>query len=224
MSCGTRYGSARLRVLELALGLRQPYDWMSATGAGAVRASYPTIVQTAQLHVLTGAPGTGKTAVLEVLSVEVECIREPARAVLAEQRLVDGDGTPDRDPSLFVDLLLRLSIGLYEDAQRRRLPTLFDRGIPDCIAYAAVLGVDPSQSVHGAATHRYANAVLMFEPWEEIYTTDDERRMSFDDTVAFHEALVSAYKASGYELLRVPQASIETRAAFVRQFIAGPEA
>jgi predicted ATPase len=70
------------------------------------------------LHILTGAPGSGKTAILDGVGADIRCVGEPAREVLPEQRSAGGAGTPDRDPWLFVDLLLRRSIDKQEAAQR----------------------------------------------------------------------------------------------------------
>ena len=172
-----------------------------------------------RLHILTGAPGAGKTTVLDHVGADIRCVGEPAREILAEQRSVGGAGTPDGDPSLFLDLLLRRSIDKYEAAQRWEGPVVFDRGIPDCVAYAVLLGVDPASSVLASQTHRYHSEVLFLEPWEEIYTVDDERTMSFADTLPFHEALVDAYERAGYTIVEVPRDSVEDRAAFVRDLI-----
>jgi len=62
------------------------------------------------LLILTGSPGSGKTAILSRLKGEFGCVDEPAREVLAEQRATGGRGTWDQDPSLFVHLLLQRSI------------------------------------------------------------------------------------------------------------------
>ena len=167
------------------------------------------------LHILTGAPGTGKTAILDGIGPDIHVAREPAREILAEQRAVGGMATWDRDPSRFVDLLLRRSIEKHGDARRLKGRMVFDRAIPDCIAYAAIMEVDPEPSLRAAAAYRYHDEVLILEPWEEIYVTDDERRMSFADTVAFHEVIRDAYRRTGYTLVEVPCASVAERAAFV---------
>ena len=171
------------------------------------------------LWILTGAPGTGKTAVLDELRADLRCVDEPGRRVLAHQRATAGIGTPAQDASRFVDLLLELAIADYETAARQAGPTLFDRGIPDCIAYAVHLGVDPGPSVTASDRHRYHDEVLVLEPWEHIYTRDDERTMSFDQTVAFHDALTAAYDRAGYTLIPVPQGTVQPRVAFVRHHI-----
>jgi predicted ATPase len=174
---------------------------------------------TSGLFILTGAPGSGKTAVLARLSREFLCVDEPAREVLAEQRASGGRGTWDQDPSLFVHLLLQRSIQKYEAARRTRQTVVFDRGIPDCVVYAARLGADVTPSIHAIETFRYESDVLFLEPWNDIYWTDEERIMSFDDTVSFSNSLREVYEQSGYSLMAVPHVSIDHRTAFVREFI-----
>src|SRR5262245_17592849 len=89
-----------------------------------------------KLIILTGAPATGKSAILYALGGEFRCIDEPAREVLAEQRASGGRGTWDQDPALFVDLLLQRSVEKYEAARSNGGTVIFDRGIPDCVVYA----------------------------------------------------------------------------------------
>jgi predicted ATPase len=172
------------------------------------------------LFVLTGAPGTGKSAVLDRLRSDLRCVDEPAREVIAEQRSSGGRGTWDQDPSLFVNLLLHRSIEKYEAAREWHDTVLFDRGIPDCLVYAALAGVDPTPSLTAMEAFRYEPHVFFLEPWSDIYTTDEERIMSFDDTVSFSEALRDVYGRSGYVLVDVPKDSIDARVAFVRRFVA----
>jgi predicted ATPase len=173
-----------------------------------------------RLFILTGSPGSGKTAVLNRLIDEFRCVDEPARQVLAEQRISGGRGTWDQDPSLFVQLLLRRSVENYEAASGSAETVIFDRGIPDCVVYATRAGSDPSPSQMATDGYRYHRDVLFLEPWRDIYTTDEERIMSFDDTVSFSEELRDVYGRSGYVLVPVPQTSIRDRAAFIREFIA----
>ena len=178
-------------------------------------------MRSTNLHILTGAPGSGKTTILDHVGADVHRVGEPAREILAEQRSIAGTATADLDPSRFLELLLRRSIDKHQAALGGRRSAVFDRGIPDCVAYAVHLGTDPRSSILAAETYRYNDEVLVLEPWEEIYTVDDERTMSYEDTVAFHGALVDAYERTGYALVAVPRGSIEDRAAFVRDFVTG---
>jgi predicted ATPase len=175
------------------------------------------------LFILTGAPGSGKTAILEQLNHEFRCVGEPAREVLAEQRASGGGGTWDQSPSLFVQLLLQRSIEKYETARRSGETVIFDRGIPDCVVYAALAETDPTPSLVAVDAFRYQPHVLFLEPWSDIYSTDDERIMSFEDTVSFSESLRGVYEQSGYTLVHVPREPVADRAAFIREFIARRE-
>jgi predicted ATPase len=172
------------------------------------------------LFILTGAPGSGKTAILGRLGNEFRCVDEPAREVLAEQRATGGRGTWDQDASLFVHLLLQRSIEKHAMARRSGDTVVFDRGIPDCIVYAVRAGTDPTPGLEAAEAYRYQPHVLFLEPWSDIYQTDQERIMSFDDTVSFSKSLRDVYERSGYTLVDVPRDSIADRATFVRMSIA----
>ena len=44
-------------------------------------------------YIITGAPGVGKTTLIHALQKQaVQCIEEPARQIIIEQRLIQGDG------------------------------------------------------------------------------------------------------------------------------------
>ena len=144
---------------------------------------------------------------------------EPAREILAEQRASGGTATWDGDRSLFVHLLLRRSIEKYDSARDSPGRVLFDRGIPDCIVYAMRAGADRGPSIEAAEAFRYERQVLFLEPWNEVYTTDEERVMSFDDTISFGAELRDVYEQSGYELVAVPRGPISERADFIREFV-----
>src|SRR6266542_2221634 len=171
------------------------------------------------LFILTGAPGSGKTAILSRLRSEFRCVDEPAREVLAEQRATGGIGTWDQDRFLFVHLLLQRSIEKYQAGHRSGRTVVFDRGIPDCVVYALRADADPTRSLAAVGAFRYQPEVLFLEPWSAIYRTDEERIMSFDDTVSFSKALREVYERAGYGLVCVPRESIADRAAFAREFI-----
>jgi len=194
-------------------------DRRHGTSGGSAGGRKHQIAPDANLHIITGAPGTGKTAILSGLRRVGRCVGEPAREVLAEQRAAGGDGIPDRNPSRFVDLLLQRSIEKHGAASDTEGVTLFDRGIPDCVAYAEWLGTDPEPSVAAAALHRYNPRVLVARPWEDIYGTDDERQMTFEATVAFHRLLERGYANAGYTLVEIPRGSIQDRAAFVAKIL-----
>ncbi|HFL2715758.1 TPA: AAA family ATPase [Legionella pneumophila] len=63
--------------------------------------------------------------------------------------------------------------------------------------------------------HRY-NAQAFFLPaWEEIYSNDSERTISFYETKAFETDLREVYNELRYTLIEVPLGNIPTRVDFI---------
>ncbi len=169
------------------------------------------------LFVMTGPPGSGKTALLTALrAAGIACVDEPARAVIAQQRAVGGTGTSEQDPGLFVDLMLARAI---DDHARNAAsghasgaaPVVFDRGIPDLFAYAGHYGLDPAPIAAAARQNRYNPTVFFAPAWPEIYTQDEERTMTFDAARQFGDAIFQAYVETGYRLVELPCAAVARR-------------
>lgn len=167
-------------------------------------------------YILTGAPGTGKTTVLELLATRYATVPEPARLVIAEHMAATGETTLDHRPELFVEKLIERSLRDYEAAYDSEI-TVFDRGLPDCAAYAAIFGLDEAPTLEIATKCRYESPVFMTRPWREIYTTDAMRRATFQQVEAFHTILEQVYLRLDYEIAEVPQTSPVGRAAFIEE-------
>lgn len=170
--------------------------------------------------VLTGAPGTGKTTVLSRLQAHCTTVAEPARQVIAAHRASTGEDTLDHRPRLFLDRLLAKSIESYHSVFANEM-AVFDRGIPDLLAYAAGYGVDDGAVRQAAALHRYEPLVFVAPPWEAIYTTDAMRRATFGQVKLFDARLRSAYKEHGYEMLELPMSRAEDRAELMLDVMQG---
>jgi predicted ATPase len=167
-------------------------------------------------YVLTGAPGSGKTAILrELVALGFAAVAEPARQVLAQQRAIDGTGVPERDPRRFCELMLSRALLEFRRMAGAGVPVFFDRGIPDLIGYARLLGVDASAAEAAALAHRYNDLVFMTPSWPAIYVLDEERRMPFEVARSFGESFRAIYADLGYRVVDLPPASPRARAEFV---------
>lgn len=169
-------------------------------------------------YVITGAPGTGKTALVEALAHVGTIVGEPARELISEHREATGERSLDGSPGLFVDRLIARSIEKFDAAPDDDV-VLYDRGLPDCVAYARMLGVDAGPALDAAAGRRYADPVFVAPPWEAIYSKDDMRRATFEDVTTFHDEIVAAYDTFGYEMVELPRAPIVERADVVAAFL-----
>lgn len=166
--------------------------------------------------ILTGAMGSGKSTLLKALAKQrLKCVDEPARKILAEQRSINGDAIPERDPKLFTHLLLSRSIYLYERMSNHTDPVIFDRGIPDNVAYANFLRLKPRPFINAANRYHYNKHVFFLPAWQDIYKTDDERKMNYEQSQKFGEDIYRIYQGLGYEIIEVTPDTVENRAAFV---------
>lgn len=165
---------------------------------------------------ITGPPGSGKTPLVhELKAVGFAGVDEPARVVIAEQRRVSGAAVYDRDPRLFLDLMLARAIADFEASSGADSPVFFDRGIPDLIGYAGLFGLDASAAMSAAQRHRYNDVVLALPSWSDNYTTDSERRMTFEQADAFGHVVHEIYVELGYTVVVVPRDTIHARARFI---------
>ena len=170
--------------------------------------------------ILTGAPGTGKSSLLAALQAyKVNIVEEPARAILAEQRKINGEGTYEQNPFLFKELMLSRMIHQYDLHSSQSTPVIFDRGIPDIIAYSKCFDLNVGAESEASIKYRY-NPTVFFTPcWEEIYVNDDERKMTFASALKFEHDLLSIYESFGYTINILPKTSVDKRADLVLSFI-----
>ena len=169
---------------------------------------------------ITGAPGSGKTALLPCLRhLGLAAVEEAARQVLAEQRACGGRGTTEQDPARFTQLMLSRAIKHHREHRGREGPVLFDRGLPDVLGYARLFGLPETQAAMAAQAHRYNRTAFLAPPMPQIYRQDEERRMSFEEARAFGEELARGYRDLGYRLVELPAGTPETRCEFILQHV-----
>jgi len=166
--------------------------------------------------VLTGAMGSGKSAILEqLLTMGRNCVPEPARQILQEQRAISASGVPESDPDLFTRLMLSRATSFYLGNSGAETLTIFDRGIPDLIAYAELFGLDTKIYYNAANLYKYNPCVFWFKGWKDIYKHDEERKMDFQQAYEFGERVHNIYQELGYDVIQVPLLSIDQRAEFI---------
>ncbi|MCE7989346.1 MAG: ATPase [Caldilinea sp. CFX5] len=166
--------------------------------------------------VLTGAMGGGKSTLLgEISKAGIRCVAEPAREILVEQRASAADGVPEQNPARFCQLMLSRSLQNYNQALDTAGIVVFDRGIPDMIAYAEGCAIDTKPFYQAAEQNRYNPTVFFFAGWEAIYTNDAERKISFEGARQSGERVRLIYEQLGYQLVNVPLQSIAERTTFI---------
>jgi predicted ATPase len=174
-----------------------------------------------EIAVLIGGPGTGKSALIESLTQKGYCCYpEISREITLEAQKKGVDQLFLQDPLLFSALLLEGRREQYKKAMAaHNNPVFIDRGIPDIVAYLKYLNMDyPSHFDTACRESRY-NRVFVLPPWEAIFESDNERYETFEQAKKIHEHLIRAYSALGYELIEVPEGTVEKRVQFLFEIL-----
>lgn len=169
------------------------------------------------LYVITGGPGTGKTSLIEELEKDgLKTVKEVARDIIKEQQLQGGDALPWKDTGLYTKIMLERSVDSYLAHAKEDGVLFFDRGIPDTLAYAQLIGLNDRKYIELAVNkYRYSEQVFILPPWESIYHTDKERKQSFNEAIDTYYVMRDVYENAGYTLIEVPQLSVDARKDFI---------
>ena len=144
------------------------------------------------------------------------CVPEVARQIIQEQAATGGAALPWRDRKLYTELMLARSIQSFLEHSPASRVTFADRGIPDTLCYARMIGLPNDEAIRSACEiYRYAPRVFIAPPWREIYETDSERKQDFDEAARTYDVMFQVYEECGYELVELPQVSPGERAEFV---------
>jgi predicted ATPase len=181
----------------------------------------PLTLKAEHFFLLTGGPGSGKSAVLQSLQLAgYATSKEAGRSIIQDQVAIGGRALPWSDPALFAELMLSCDMRSYREAETQTGPMFFDRGVPDVMGYLRLMNLPiPPHMEKAAEIFRYNRRVLIAPPWQDIFQQDRERKQDFDEAIRTYDAMVATYYECGYELIELPRVSVEERARFVLHHI-----
>lgn len=171
--------------------------------------------------VITGAPSSGKTSVVNALKsrgypVQDEVARAYLNACMAEGKTM-ADIRADGGKALQGAIL-----DLKTQREAALAPTelvFLDRGLPDSLAYFRLAGLDVAAAMQASRRNRY-DAVFLFD---RLPIVQDGVRVEGEAMAArIDEMLMQDYKALGYDPVRVPVMPVEKRADFILNFLQLP--
>jgi predicted ATPase len=181
-------------------------------------------IHNANLFVISGGPGAGKTTVIrELAKFGYSHSPEVARQIIQEQVQNGGVALPWKDREAYTQLMLQRSIESYLKHAPYLQPIFSDRGIPDTLCYARLIGLKDEEVIRTACKqYRYAPIVFLAPPWKEIYQTDSERKQDFAEAERTFGVMTTVYTECGYTVLELPRSTPLARALFVLETLQKP--
>jgi predicted ATPase len=164
--------------------------------------------------VLTGGPCTGKTTIINELALRgISTVPEAARICITEQ-MKYGASVSD----IFSDLakLERSIVALqkkHEAEVSTSVPTFFDRGMHDVIAYMREAEVPVIPEALAESRHQHYGKVFVLDPL--LYHTDAIRVEDPEKAARIHAALIAVYTEYGMTPLLIPAMPISERVSFI---------
>lgn len=159
--------------------------------------------------VLTGAPCSGKTTVINELARRgYGVVHEAARAHI-EAKLAEGLSLKQirRDESAFEHIILEKNAAIEERLDKDKT-IFFDRAVPDSIAYFRLTGLDPSKPMALGRRVHYKRVFLL----DRLPVRKDSVRKEDAQTARDIETLLmECYRELGYSIIRIPVFAVSKR-------------
>ena len=164
-------------------------------------------------QVITGAPCSGKTAVIRELENRgFRVVHEVARSFI-EAQLKEGKSLTavKADRLAFERHILREKFGI-ENALPGDETIFLDRAVPDSIAYFIADGLDPSEAEGLSRRTRYRNVFLL-----DRLTFESDRVRSENNRLAerLENLIARGYRDLGYEITRIPVLPVAERVEMI---------
>lgn len=167
-------------------------------------------------YIITGAPGTGKTSIVEELhSRGYDCYGEIAREVIVEEAELGSGIHPATDVLAFTKKVVEKMKQQLRESNTKAI-SFYDRGLPDSAGYLLLENIEvPEYLEFEIAASNYEKIVFITPFWEEIFVNDHVRFETMDQAKAIANALHKSYTKYGFNLVEIPVGTVAERVDFI---------
>ncbi|WP_162555968.1 AAA family ATPase [Reichenbachiella versicolor] len=168
-------------------------------------------------HIITGAPGTGKSTLTSELEKEFPCMHEVSRKVIIKEQESGGDGMPWQNLGRFAQLVFDTFI---QELVLNHKAVFTDRFILDLIAYFDLEGKPiPSYLAQYPYQDQFSDKVFFAPTWEEIFHKDDQRQQEYAYCLELEKVLLTTYKEKGFDIVHLPNSPVSDRVSFIKKHL-----
>jgi predicted ATPase len=175
-------------------------------------------------YILTGTPGSGKTAILRMLEASgYPVVEEAATDVIALNQALGRD--QPWNEHAFIDSI----VSLQRRRQDRALAgqsggiIFFDRSPVCTLALSRYAGLDPSpllaREVDRVTADGSFDQTVFFVRNQGFVQPTEARRISFADSLRFERIHEQAYRDLGFRLIDIPAGPLADRVALIERAV-----
>lgn len=171
-------------------------------------------------YVITGGPCAGKTSVLKILEQMGYRVQYEEARIYIDEKIAEGRsiGEIRKDEAAFQREVLRRKIEVEKNLPAKEM-ILFDRGVPDSVAYFELIGLsdDAGELRRNIVNSRYKKIFLLdLLDFEGDYSRIEDCKTANN----IQKLLEKTYRDLGFEVVNVPVPKSnkkEDRADFIIQ-------
>lgn len=174
-------------------------------------------------YILTGAPGCGKTSIIQELAIRgYSVIKEAATDIIAQEQAL-GNAEPWNFPDFIEKIVALQKQRQHQTDNPASVIQFYDRSPICTYALATYLKFNPPASLIEEIerinqAQIYEKNVFYIEPLGFI-TPTDARKISFEESLVFDKIHHDCYLKFGYRCIKIPAAPITERVETILRFI-----
>ncbi|MCP4180886.1 MAG: AAA family ATPase [bacterium] len=174
-----------------------------------------------QKYIITGAPGTGKTNIINELKNRNHKIFEEVPRKLMMEKIPEKIGiNPFTNLKDFAKLVFDEMYKQYITSEQNNSLCFFDRGLPDVFAYLLEANISiPDDYYNCYSKCNYSKTVFICPPWQSIYISDNIRPYDFSEIINLGNQIIKTYETFGFSILTLPLTSIKKRTDIILNYV-----
>jgi len=165
-------------------------------------------------YIVAGAPCSGKTEAIKNLSSLGYDITPEIPRIIIDAEMRNGKTVEEirRDEAEFQKRILQMKIKIENELSPKQITFIDDGGIPACIAYFEIAGLNPKMVIKEARKRKYKGIFFL----ERLpYKKDYARIEDIKTADKLEKLLLKTYQNLGYKVILVPVKPTGERIKFI---------